>query len=75
LQERTDHERIAQLFDRTGFWGAVERDPFVRAEWVEALRIAPTLKQDFYTVLSRDGACERASSLLDEDARLVRCFV
>ncbi len=75
LQERTDYERIAQLFDRTGFWGAVERDPFVRAEWVEALNIAPTIKQDFYTVLSRDGSREKAVELLNEDARLVRCFV
>ena len=38
LQERTDHGRIAELFDRTGFWSAVAGDPFVRTEWVEAIR-------------------------------------
>lgn len=75
LQERTDHDRIAELFDRTGFWGAVERDPFVRAEWVEAIRVAPTLKQDFYTVLSREGSAEKLVEILDQDPRLARCFV
>ena len=74
LQERTDHERIATLFERTGFWGAIESDPFVRDEWVEAIRRAPTLKQDFYTVLSREGAEAEAIALLSEDARLARCF-
>jgi hypothetical protein len=32
IQERTDHGRIAELFDRTGFWSAIEADPFVRSE-------------------------------------------
>jgi glycerol-1-phosphate dehydrogenase [NAD(P)+] len=75
LQERTDHGRIAELFDRTGFWGAVEADPFVRSEWIEAVRVAPTLKQDFYTVLSREGAPGRLVDLLAQDPRLARCFV
>ena len=74
LQERTDHERIAELFERTGFWGAIERDPFDREDWVEALRVAPTLKEDFHTVLSREGAVEEAVGWLDGDARLAGCF-
>lgn len=75
LQERTDPTRIADLFERTGFWGAIEGDPFVRDEWVEAIHRAPTLKQDFYTVLSREGAARDAVALLDADDRLARCFV
>lgn len=75
LQERTDHQRIDALFERTGFWGAIERDPFVRAEWTDAIGTAPTLKPDFYTVLSREGAEREAVRQLGEDPRLQRCFV
>src|SRR4029077_1347826 len=45
-------EQIADLFDATGFWDAVAADPFSRAEWLQAIRIAPTLKENFHTVLS-----------------------
>jgi glycerol-1-phosphate dehydrogenase [NAD(P)+] len=75
LQERTDHERIAELFDRTEFWSAVAEDPFVRAEWVEAFLVAPTLKQDFYTVLSREDSSRKLTALLDQDPELAGCFV
>ncbi len=75
LQERTDQELIGRLFDHTRFWSAVAQDPFVRAEWIEASRIAPTLKQDFHTVLSCDGSLEKLVDLIDHDSRLVNCFV
>jgi glycerol-1-phosphate dehydrogenase [NAD(P)+] len=75
LQERTDHARIAELFDRTEFWSAIADDPFVRAEWTEAFRVAPTLKQDFYTVLSRKDSARELTALLDRDPALARCFV
>jgi glycerol-1-phosphate dehydrogenase [NAD(P)+] len=75
LRERTDHELIGRLSDRTGFWGAMERDPFIREEWVEAFRVAPTLKQEFYTVLSREDSLEKLVDLIDRDPRLNDCFV
>ncbi len=74
VQERTDPERIGRVLDETGFWDAVARDPFEREEWVEAIRVAPGVKQDFYTVLSRADARDRLVSLLDEDPRLAPCF-
>lgn len=75
LQERTDQDLIGRLFDHTRFWRAVAQDAFVRAEWIEAIRIAPTLKQDFHTVLSRDGSLEKLVDLIDHDSRLANCFV
>ncbi len=74
LQERTDPERIGRLFDRTGFWEALARDPFERAEWIEAIRIAPTVKRDFYTVLSEGDGLEALLSVIDGDRRLEGCF-
>ena len=78
LVSRVQHnqsERIASLFDRTGFWTEIESDPFSLSEWKEALRLAPTIKEDFYTVLSQEGAIAEAEAILLSDSRLRRCFV
>jgi glycerol-1-phosphate dehydrogenase [NAD(P)+] len=67
--------RIAALFDTTGFWDAVAADPFSRGEWLHALRLAPTLKAGFHTVLSERDVLPEVEQLLTTDANLRRCFV
>jgi glycerol-1-phosphate dehydrogenase [NAD(P)+] len=68
-------ERIAGLFDATGFWLAIAADPFRRSEWIEAARTAPTIKQEFYTVLSSRDCLPEIERLLAVDPYLQRCFV
>ncbi len=67
-------ERIAGLFEATGFWKQIESDPFERFEWLEAVRLAPSLKADFYTVLSTRDVSAEVESLLSDDPCLRRCF-
>jgi hypothetical protein len=66
--------RIAALFDATGFWRALASDPFDRAEWLEAARVAPSIKSDFYTVLSSRDCLPEIESALDSDSNLRQCF-
>ncbi len=66
--------RIAALFDATGFWRALASDPFDRAEWLEAARVAPSIKSDFYTVLSSRDCLPEIESALDSDSNLRLCF-
>lgn len=67
-------ELIAGLFGQTGFWEAFAGRPLSRREWLEAVRLAPTLKQDFHTVLSeRDGPAE-VERWLAEDPVLGEVF-
>lgn len=73
--QRSQSERIAGLFDRTGFWSEIESDPFSASEWIEAIRLAPTIKEDFYTILSEDGALGVAEAVLGSDPRLRPCFI
>jgi len=68
-------DRIDRLFADTGFWEQVRSDPFSREEWRRAVELAPSIKEDFYTVLSQEGAVGRAIALLDGDERLRPCFV
>jgi glycerol-1-phosphate dehydrogenase [NAD(P)+] len=67
-------ERIADLFQVTGFWQVIARDPFRRDEWLEASRIAPSIKANFYTVLSSRDCLPEIESALDSDPYLRECF-
>jgi glycerol-1-phosphate dehydrogenase [NAD(P)+] len=67
-------EQIAALFDATGFWTAIAADPFSRAEWIEAVRQAPSIKSNYYTVLSGRDATPYVERLLTGDRRLRPCF-
>lgn len=66
--------RIASLFDATGFWDAIAADPFSRTEWLEAVRMAPSMKPGFYTVLSSRDVLPEVERLLEDDPHLTRCF-
>jgi glycerol-1-phosphate dehydrogenase [NAD(P)+] len=68
-------ERIASVLDSTGFWRGIAADPFSRREWLEAVRRAPSLKEDFHTVLSARDCAPEAADLLRTDPRLVGCFI
>lgn len=74
LLQGMNTDTIAKLFDVTGFWDAIAADPFSRAEWSEALRTAPRIKDGFHTVLSEPGIQAEAEALLTADPRLARCF-
>ena len=67
-------EAIARVLEITGFWQAVADDPFRRAEWREAVQRAPSMKDNFHTVLSDPKCVTAACRLLDDDPRLAACF-
>ena len=74
LLQGQNSRRIAALFDATGFWRALASDPFDRADWLEAARVAPSIKSDFYTVLSSRDCLPEIESALDSDSNLRQCF-
>ncbi len=74
LLQGQNSETIARLFDATGFWQAVETDPFDRGEWLEAARQAPSIKPDFHTVFSARDCLPEITTYLENDPRLRRCF-
>lgn len=74
LLQKRHAEVIDQLFERTGFWDAIAQDPFCEAEWLAAIRLAPSIKPGFYTVLSSPDVLAEAAALLRENPRLKRCF-
>ncbi len=75
LLQKQSSDTIAQLFQETGFWRAVESNPFRRSDWIEALRRAPGIKEDYYTVLSSRDCLPEAEDHLRNDPFLRKCFV
>jgi glycerol-1-phosphate dehydrogenase [NAD(P)+] len=67
-------EEIAELFERTRFWDAFREHPLSRAEWMEAVRMAPGMKEDFYTVLSERDCVPEVERFLSADPLLKAVF-
>jgi glycerol-1-phosphate dehydrogenase [NAD(P)+] len=67
-------ERIDKVLTATGFWEGVAADPFDRTEWLAAVRLAPTIKDDFYTVLDERECMPEIEKLLKNDVRLAACI-
>lgn len=74
LQGGQQTEALARLFSATGFFDAVRADPFSREEWLAAVKYAPHVKDDFFTVLSLRDCLGEVRAILDNDARLAGCF-
>jgi glycerol-1-phosphate dehydrogenase [NAD(P)+] len=68
-------KRLVQLFDSTRFWDAFKDEPLSREEWLCAFAAAPTVKQNFYTILSEKDFTEDFRRLLYEDERMKNVFV
>jgi glycerol-1-phosphate dehydrogenase [NAD(P)+] len=74
LLQKGQSKVIADLFENSGFWDAVRSDPMDAGEWMEAVRIAPGIKSDFYTVLSSRECSSEVESFIREDSFLRGCF-
>jgi glycerol-1-phosphate dehydrogenase [NAD(P)+] len=61
---------IAKLFESTGFWQHVAAEPFPRDLWLEAVRLAPSIKPGYYTVLSARNVLPEVEDLLTNDPYL-----
>lgn len=73
--QRQGTERVASVLEATGFWRGIREEPFSRREWLDAVRLAPSLKTDFYTVLSSRDCGPEVQELMENDSALKSCFV
>lgn len=74
ILQGANSDRIAALFDTTGFWSAIAEDPFSRSEWLAAIQLAPSIKGNYYTVLSSRDVMPEVEQLLVNDPHLKACF-
>ena len=72
--QQNQSEAIAKVLEHTGFWEAIRSDPFSRQEWLTAAKMAPSIKKDFYTILSTVDPVQAIATVIDGDERLSGCF-
>ena len=73
--QQNQSDLIARLFQQTGFWDVIRQNPFSKGEWLEAVQHAPTVKDDFYTILSERDQAKAVEKIIAEDANLSGCFI
>jgi len=59
LQEHPRLEDVMSVLAETGFIHFVKEHPLDRAAFLESIRIAPTMKDDYFTILTPPGNVER----------------
>jgi glycerol-1-phosphate dehydrogenase [NAD(P)+] len=74
LQGGNHHGKIRELFTQTGFWESVRKQPFSMEEWRIAVEQAPSVKDDFYTILSDNEAWPEFAGMIARDEALAGCF-
>lgn len=72
---KAETAEIRTVFTKSGFWDAIAADPFSRREWRQAIQMAPSMKNDFFTILSTGDLAEPLMQIVDKDAQLRKCFV
>lgn len=68
-------DEIGRVLDASRFWDGIRANPFRRSDWIEAVRVAPSMKPNRYTVLSERDVVPEIAQLIESDPRLVGCFV
>lgn len=75
LQDNPEADGVRDILSATGFFDFVAGDPFDKAVFIKALELAPSIKDNYYTILSEPESFGRAVRLLEKDEilrRLVR---
>lgn len=66
LQEKTE-PLIRKAIEESGFLAFMRENPLSLETFREAVKLAPQMKENFYTILSEKGSVEKLLSLLEEN--------
>ncbi len=67
LQNNPTTDGVREILSRTGFFKFVSERPLDKEEFLAALRMAPTIKKDYYTILSEPESFKRAVEFIETD--------
>ncbi|MFA6989045.1 MAG: iron-containing alcohol dehydrogenase family protein [Candidatus Gastranaerophilaceae bacterium] len=59
--------KVKDFLINTGFVDYVQQDPLSKEEFLEAIIVAPTMKQSYYTILSEPDAIKNAVELVNNE--------
>lgn len=67
LQDNQNANGVRDILTATGFFDFVKQNPFNKADFIEALRLAPSIKQEYYTILSEPQSFDKAMNFINSD--------
>ncbi|MDR2151837.1 MAG: hypothetical protein LBO72_03360, partial [Helicobacteraceae bacterium] len=70
LQNNPNAPLLHEILEKIGFWEFAKRDPIAKNEFIAALKIAPSIKSDYYTILSENDSYDRALALIETNETL-----
>ncbi|EKE04778.1 MAG: glycerol dehydrogenase [uncultured bacterium] len=65
--QNNQFELVKDFLINTGFFNYVSKNPVNKNEFIEAVKQAPTVKEDFYTVLSNPANVDKAINFVNTD--------
>ena len=75
LQNNPFANGLKEVFTQIVFFDFVAKNPLNKSDFIEALRIAPSIKNNYYTILSEPDSFEKAIKLIENDEILKKLIV
>ncbi len=69
LQKDT-HEKVKNMFLNSGFYDFLTKNPLSKTDFIEAIKLAPNIKEDYYTILSEKNNIEDLIKFTNQDKLL-----
>lgn len=67
LLQNNNSEDIKNFLLKMGFFDFIKKDPINREDFIKALQLAPSIKQNYYTILSEKDSLEKALNFINTD--------
>lgn len=72
LLQNNNSEDIKNFLLKTGFFDFIKASPINKNDFIEALKLAPSIKQNYYTILSEQDSLEKALNFINTDEILTQ---
>ncbi|MEI7475223.1 MAG: iron-containing alcohol dehydrogenase family protein [bacterium] len=73
--QNNQFELVKNFLENTGFFNYLKLHPLNKTELIEAIKIAPSVKEDFYTILSEPDSYERAVKFIENDPYMQKVLI
>ena len=70
LLQNNQQDKVKDFLLKTRFFNFVSKDPINKEDFIKALKLAPAIKQNYYTVLSEQDSFDRAINFIENDDML-----
>ena len=67
LLQNNNSENVKSFLLKTGFFDFIKTSPINKNDFIKALKLAPSIKQNYYTILSENNSFKKAIELINSD--------